>query len=108
MASATFARDTPSSGSGGTSAPTATRFQQRRRKGPLTNTNTDMLCSDGSFLGLWMYRFNLWTGLYMLNPYERIVFHLVGWFSLTVSLLYVYVFWKGFFEGFREEPQPST
>eukprot|EP00531_Pseudo-nitzschia_arenysensis_P003216 CAMPEP_0116120162 /NCGR_PEP_ID=MMETSP0329-20121206/3032_1 /TAXON_ID=697910 /ORGANISM="Pseudo-nitzschia arenysensis, Strain B593" /LENGTH=110 /DNA_ID=CAMNT_0003613921 /DNA_START=110 /DNA_END=442 /DNA_ORIENTATION=- len=78
--------------------------QQRRlkRKGPLTNTNTDMLCTDGSLLGLCMYRFNLWTGLYMMNPYERIVFHLVGWFSLTVSLVYVYVFWKGFAEGFRE------
>lgn len=76
--------------------------RRRKRKGPLTNTNTDMLCSDGSLLGLWMYRFNLWTGLYMMNPYERIVFHLVGWFSLTVSLVYVYVFWKGFAEGFRE------
>ena len=61
-----------------------------------------MLCSNDSVLGKWIYRFNLWTGLYMLNPYERIVAHLVGWFSFTVSLLYVYVFWKGFFEGFRQ------
>ncbi|MGK3741903.1 MAG: hypothetical protein ACI90V_008757 [Bacillariaceae sp.] len=38
----------------------------------------------------------------MLNPYERIIFHLVGWFSFTVSLLYIYVFWKGFVEGFRQ------
>lgn len=37
----------------------------------------------------------------MLNPYERLAFHLVGWFSLTVSLLYIYVFWKGFVEGFQ-------
>ena len=73
-----------------------------RQRGPLTNTNTDMLCSDGTLLGLWIYRFNLWTGLYMMNPYEKIVIHLVGWFSLTVSFLYVYVFWKGFVEGFRE------
>mmetsp|Transcript_3139 Transcript_3139/g.6777 ORF Transcript_3139/g.6777 Transcript_3139/m.6777 type:complete len:98 (+) Transcript_3139:232-525(+) len=74
---------------------------RRRRQRPLTNTNTDRLCHNGSIPSKWMYRFNLWTGLYMLNPYERIVFHLVGWFSFTVSLLYVYVFWKGFVEGFR-------
>mmetsp|Transcript_14769 Transcript_14769/g.41151 ORF Transcript_14769/g.41151 Transcript_14769/m.41151 type:complete len:103 (+) Transcript_14769:298-606(+) len=77
---------------------TATRC--RRQRTP-TNTNTDALCHNGSNLSKWMYRFNLWTGLYMLNPYERFVFHLVGWFSFTVSLLYIYVFWKGFVEGFR-------
>mmetsp|Transcript_17978 Transcript_17978/g.41456 ORF Transcript_17978/g.41456 Transcript_17978/m.41456 type:complete len:116 (-) Transcript_17978:137-484(-) len=88
----------------------------RRRRGrsggaartePLTNTNTDLLCANGSLLSpsTWMYRFNLWTGLYMMNPCERVVFHLVGWSSLTVSLLYVCVFWKGFAEGFREERQ---
>jgi hypothetical protein len=36
----------------------------------------------------------------MLNPYERFMFHLVGWFAFIVSLLYVYVFWKGFIDGF--------
>ena len=85
-----------------TSEPQQQQCRQRKRRRPLTNTNTDMLCSDGSLPSKWMYRFNLWTGLYMLNPYERIVFHLVGWFSLTVSLLYVYVFWKGFAEGFQQ------
>lgn len=49
-----------------------------------------------------MYRFNLWTGLYMLNPYERLIFHLVGWFSLTVSLAYFFVFGSGFLEGLRQ------
>lgn len=83
-------------------APPGESKTRNSNRGPLTNTNTDMLCSDGSILGLWMYRFNLWTGLYMLNRKERVVIHLVGWFSLTVSFLYVYVFWKGFVEGFRE------
>ena len=75
------------------------RFEVRR---PLTNTNTDTLCCGANefFWKKWLYRFNLWTGLYMLNPYERTVFHIVGWFSLTVSLLYIYVFWKGFVDGF--------
>jgi Small subunit of serine palmitoyltransferase-like len=72
-----------------------------RRRRPLTNTNTDELCATDSWLGKWIYRFNLWTGLYMLNPYERFIFHLVGWFAFTVSMLYLYVFWKGFVEGFH-------
>lgn len=37
----------------------------------------------------------------MLNPYERLAFHIVGWFSLIVSLLYIYVFWSGFIDGIR-------
>ncbi|VEU44945.1 unnamed protein product [Pseudo-nitzschia multistriata] len=95
MSSGTLSRDGSAESSASTTAP------RRRRKRPLTNTNTDKLCQNGSVLSKWIYRFNLWTGLYMLNPYERFVFHLVGWFSFTVSLLYVYVFWKGFIEGFR-------
>lgn len=38
----------------------------------------------------------------MLNPYERFIFHVVGWFSLIVSVMYVYVFCSGFMEGFRQ------
>jgi hypothetical protein len=78
-----------------------THSSKATRLRPLTNTNTDQLCKNDSFVTKWMYRFNLWTGLYMLNPYERFIFHVVGWFSFTVSMLYIYVFWKGFVEGFR-------
>mmetsp|Transcript_16150 Transcript_16150/g.36959 ORF Transcript_16150/g.36959 Transcript_16150/m.36959 type:complete len:102 (+) Transcript_16150:120-425(+) len=99
MASTNSSVDSSAGGDDTASPSTAMRHRRRR---PLTNTNTDMLCSNDSIFSKWMYRFNLWTGLYMLNPYERIVFHLVGWFSCTVSLLYVYVFWKGFAEGFQQ------
>lgn len=76
----------------------------RRRRRPLTNTNTDDLCAtEHSVIGKWIYRFNLWTGLYMLNPYERFIFHVVGWFAFVVSMLYLYVFWKGFVEGFQQQ-----
>jgi hypothetical protein len=83
---------------------------RRHPRRPLTNTNTDDLsCSkDSWWLNLWMYRFNLWTGLYMLNPYERLIFHLVGWFAFIVSMLYIYVFWKGFVEGFQQQQHGST
>ena len=105
MASTATAAEPPAMAPEGSPSNAATtgqpRRQRRKRTKPLTNTNTDMLCANGSILSLYMYRFNLWTGLYMLNPYERVVFHVVGWSSLTVSLLYVYVFWKGFAEGFR-------
>ena len=68
----------------------------------LTNTNTDGLCKNDSFLSTWVYRFNLWTGLYMLNPYERLIFHLLGWFTFIVSLAYCFVFGSGFLEGLRQ------
>jgi hypothetical protein len=44
----------------------------------------------------------------MLNPYERLAFHIVGWFSLTVSLLYIYVFWTGFIEGVKSGTGTSS
>eukprot|EP00529_Nitzschia_sp_RCC80_P033806 CAMPEP_0113503626 /NCGR_PEP_ID=MMETSP0014_2-20120614/34264_1 /TAXON_ID=2857 /ORGANISM="Nitzschia sp." /LENGTH=213 /DNA_ID=CAMNT_0000398645 /DNA_START=52 /DNA_END=693 /DNA_ORIENTATION=+ /assembly_acc=CAM_ASM_000159 len=80
-----------------------TKTSSSKRRLRLSNTNTDTLCTDhdSSFFQKWIYRFNLWTGLYMLNPYERLAFHVVGWFSLTVSLLYFYVFWSGFIQGIR-------
>jgi hypothetical protein len=73
-----------------------------RTKRRLTNTNTDLLCDNDSLLSKWIYRFNLWTGLYMLNPYERLIFHFVGWFSLIVSSAYFYVFGSGFLEGLKQ------
>jgi len=38
----------------------------------------------------------------MLNPYERMVYHIVGWFILIVSLAYFSVFGNGFQEGFQQ------
>jgi hypothetical protein len=73
-----------------------------RTKRNLTNTNSDNLCKNDGPIGVWLYRFNLWTGLYMLNPYERLAFHIVFWFSMSVSLLYFSVFWSGFMEGMRQ------
>lgn len=86
-----------SGGASSSTQPPPTRKQ-------LTNTNTDLQCydekSDG-FLKRWLYRFNLWTGLYMLNPYERATFHIVGWISTIAVLLYGGVFCGGFVEGLR-------
>mmetsp|Transcript_411 Transcript_411/g.1044 ORF Transcript_411/g.1044 Transcript_411/m.1044 type:complete len:219 (-) Transcript_411:3095-3751(-) len=94
--SSTTKTTTPNTKTSSSSSPPKRRLR-------LSNTNTDTLCTDhdSSFFQKWMYRFNLWTGLYMLNPYERLAFHVVGWFSLTVSLLYFYVFWSGFVHGIR-------
>mmetsp|Transcript_135396 Transcript_135396/g.201357 ORF Transcript_135396/g.201357 Transcript_135396/m.201357 type:complete len:94 (+) Transcript_135396:170-451(+) len=82
------------------SATTTTTASPRTTR--LTNTNTDILCKNDSLLSKWLYRFNLWTGLYMLNPYEQMVFHFLCWFSVTVSLAYVGVFASGFLEGLRK------
>lgn len=84
---------------------TATSTPVRRTRRPLTNTNSDNLCNYDGPLGVWFYRFNLWTGLYMLNPYEQLVVHVVGWFSLIVSLTYLFVFWSGFMEGLQQSTE---
>jgi hypothetical protein len=75
----------------------------KRRTSALTNTNTDTLCAGDGMISKGIYRFNLWTGLYMLNPYERFVFHAVGWFTLVVSLAYFFVFWSGFRDGLIQD-----
>jgi hypothetical protein len=70
-----------------------------------TNTNTDVLCcdDDAGFLTRAMYRYNLWTGLYMLEQDERIFFHLFGWVFLFSLFLYLGVFFHGFIDGVRAE-----
>lgn len=75
---------------------------RQKPRSALTNLNTDQLCCDDGIVSKWIYRFNLWTGLYMLNPYERLAVHAVGWFTLLVSLSYFSVFWSGFQEGIRQ------
>jgi hypothetical protein len=46
----------------------------------LSNTNTDALCCEEGFFSRALYRYNLWTGLYMLEQHERIFFHIFGCF----------------------------
>mmetsp|Transcript_13742 Transcript_13742/g.33286 ORF Transcript_13742/g.33286 Transcript_13742/m.33286 type:complete len:107 (-) Transcript_13742:164-484(-) len=79
---------------------TPTRAAPRKKRN-LTNTNSDNLCNYDGPISIWMYRFNLWTGLYMLNPTEQVLFHIIFWVSIGVSLLYFSVFWSGFMEGVR-------
>ena len=93
---------------------TATTIQQRpARRTRLTNTNTDLLCCDADpksggvvdFLKRSIYRINLWTGLYMLNPRERATFHIFGLFVVVSFILYVIVFWKGFIDGYTQKDE---
>lgn len=73
----------------------------------LSKTNTDSLCHDTSqsvnpvwrALKLYLYRFNLLTGLYMLEPHERVLFHLVVGIFTTTICLYLGVFGRGFVAG---------
>jgi hypothetical protein len=77
----------------------------------LSNTNTDALCCDTTSNGVvrsirtFVYRFNLWTGLYMLEKHEQWAFLLAGWFCTSAFLLYIGVFSLGFLEGFRAAMQ---
>mmetsp|Transcript_2227 Transcript_2227/g.3012 ORF Transcript_2227/g.3012 Transcript_2227/m.3012 type:complete len:80 (-) Transcript_2227:54-293(-) len=75
---------------------------------PLEKTNTDTVCLDtnpsASYVPLCIrkgiYRYNLWTGMYMLEPDERRPLNLfIGTLSFLGSL-YAYVFVKGFVNGY--------
>lgn len=46
-----------------------------------------------------MYRYNIWTGLYMLEWDERLGFHIFGWLFLSSLVIYLTVFGKGFVDG---------
>mmetsp|Transcript_20068 Transcript_20068/g.55845 ORF Transcript_20068/g.55845 Transcript_20068/m.55845 type:complete len:96 (+) Transcript_20068:297-584(+) len=77
---------------------------QRRNK-KLTNHNTDVMCRDAktdSWLQTTIYRIHLWTGLYMLNAWERAAFQIFGCISGLAFLLYVGVFVSGVIEGIRQ------
>ena len=76
----------------------------------LSKTNTDTLClnvdkSSNAIVRSYrkfVYRYNLWTGLYMLERHERFVFHLiVGMFCIT-SFMYFSFFAKGFVDGWSD------
>mmetsp|Transcript_103 Transcript_103/g.139 ORF Transcript_103/g.139 Transcript_103/m.139 type:complete len:82 (+) Transcript_103:161-406(+) len=70
----------------------------------LSNTNTDQLCCEGGFFSRALYRFNLWTGLYMLERHERVIFHIFGWLFLCSFCLYMGVLLHGLYDGLRGLP----
>jgi len=68
----------------------------------LSKTNTDTLCHDGSTIRKAFYRYNLWTGMYMLEPHERLALNVLFTVLATMVLLYTFAFWKGFIDGWNE------
>lgn len=71
----------------------------------LTHTNTDKTCLDTSKPSpfRWFYQYNLWTGLYMLNPPERAYINIFGFIMSVCMVLYLYIFFSGFRDGFTVE-----
>ena len=74
----------------------------------LTKTNTDDLCLPTTgynpLILRWkkfLYRYHLWTGLYMLETHERIAFHIVVGPVVLAACLYVGVFFDGIVQGWR-------
>lgn len=78
----------------------------------LSKTNTDSLCVDiesNDFLSRstrWIrianYKYNLWTGLYMLEPHERWGLNFLFTILITMGFLYTAMFWKGLYDGWKE------
>jgi hypothetical protein len=75
----------------------------KRTKASLSHANTDALCCEGGVWSRALYRYNVWTGLYMLEPHERIFFHIFGWMFLCSLVLYLGVFWNGFMDGLMDD-----
>lgn len=73
----------------------------------LSKTNTDTLCLDtdgrGVFIQKALYRYNLWTGMYMLEPHERWALNILFSILATMGCLYTFVFWKGFLDGWNAQ-----
>ncbi len=86
----------------------------------LTKTNTDNLCCPTNataaesrnnnnrhplpfyyFTKKLKYRYYLWTGLYMLEPHERVALHFVVGPIILALILYVGIFINGIREGWR-------
>ncbi|CAB9497627.1 expressed unknown protein [Seminavis robusta] len=84
-----------------TQAPPA---QPEMHQEALTNTNTDKTCLDTKkpFFFRYFYQYNLWTGLYMLNPSERAGFNFFGLLFTSCVIMYMYDFFNGFRDGFNQ------
>jgi len=72
----------------------------------MSKTNTDDLCFDttnSSRIPAWIrlaqYRYNLWTGLYMLESHERYAFNLVAGTFVIAATVYFGSFVAGFTNG---------
>mmetsp|Transcript_5049 Transcript_5049/g.7110 ORF Transcript_5049/g.7110 Transcript_5049/m.7110 type:complete len:84 (-) Transcript_5049:261-512(-) len=81
----------------------------------LSKTNTDSLCCDTTsniFLVRWIelmvYRFNLWTGLYMLERHERFMINLIVFICIGASCMYLGVLSQGFYDGFMGLEQQQS
>eukprot|EP00979_Chaetoceros_neogracilis_P018086 scaffold10550_cov271-Chaetoceros_neogracile.AAC.65 len=71
----------------------------------LSKTNTDTLCLDqnskGGYIRKAVYRYNLWTGMYMLEPNERCALNFLFAILAGMCCLYTLAFWKGLLEGWQ-------
>lgn len=68
--------------------------------------NTDALCYDDSsqyyfvrLINLYIYRYNLWTGLYILDAPERFIVNLIVGSVLCVLSYGGIAFWIGLLRG---------
>jgi len=61
--------------------------------------NPDTTCSALTFPYNFIYRYNLFTGLYMLSPGERILANTIGFLGWGLLFFYVSSFVSGFFSA---------
>mmetsp|Transcript_1241 Transcript_1241/g.1161 ORF Transcript_1241/g.1161 Transcript_1241/m.1161 type:complete len:100 (-) Transcript_1241:168-467(-) len=92
----------------------------------LSKTNTDKICfpsgsksssavaqnhkssSISKKLQLYIYRYNLWTGLYMLEPRERIAINTLFGFLFLVWCWYTNMFLRGLLNGWNQATFTTT
>ena len=77
--------------------------------------STDSLCCDVDssnapirWIRKAVYRYNLWTGLYMLEVHERVVFHTIVALFFASACLWSFFFASGFLQGWRNVEAASS
>ena len=73
-----------------------------------TTTNKEVKHTIFETIQLNLYRYNLWTGLYMLEPKERIAINALFGFLFFIWFWYTNMFLRGFLDGWQEGVQTSS
>jgi hypothetical protein len=71
---------------------------------PVTHSNTDAHCLPDKHNRVqhWLYLARLYNGFYMLTAREQFFCHIAGWMVAVMAGLYLYVFVRGFMDGFQQ------
>ena len=68
-----------------------------------TNTDKTCLANPSNRFAKLVYSYNIWSGLYMLEPWERALFNGTAIVATVLGWSFVWKVWELGWEGVREE-----